>query len=152
MVMDEANSGTLSAVTRPTRIRLGRRIWLDDLGVPVFGTGIRELLIRVQSTGSLRRAASDMGMAYSKAWHIVRRAEDHLGFKLLERQTGGRRGGGSIVSGEGKWLVGAFGALVDEAGALLDELYAKHFGESLRAGNDIRIEEPRGESGLRGGK
>jgi molybdate transport system regulatory protein len=67
-------------------------------------------------------------MAYSKAWHIVRRAEEHLGFTLLQRRTGGTGGGGSAVSDEGRRLVEAFGALLDEADTLLDELYAKHFG------------------------
>ena len=127
-VMATANSDAPFVETSPSRIRPGHRIWLSDQGAPVFGVGIRELLIRVESTGSLRQAASDMGLAYSKAWHIVRRAEEHLGFKLLERQIGGAGGGGSTVSSEGRWLVGAFGALLDEAGALLDELYAKHFG------------------------
>jgi len=127
-VMATANSDAPFVETSPSRIRPGQRIWLSDQGAPVFGVGIRELLIRVESTGSLRQAASDMGLAYSKAWHIVRRAEEHLGFKLLERQIGGAGGGGSTVSSEGRWLVGAFGALLDEADALLDELYAKHFG------------------------
>ena len=111
---------------KPGGIRPAQRIWLQDRGVPVFGVGIRELLIRVESTGSLRHAASDMGMAYSKAFNIVRRAEEHLGFALLERRTGGPHGGGSRVSAQGKWLVGSFGALLEEAGALLDGLYDKH--------------------------
>lgn len=118
-----------------------QRIWLHDQGIPVFGMGIRELLIRVESTGSLRHAASDMGLAYSKALHIVRRAEEHFGFALLKRQTGGKDGGGSTVSDEGRWLVGAFGALIDEADALLNELYAKHFGNWHAGRGDVRIEE-----------
>jgi len=113
-----------SACIRPTQ-----RIWLQDQGTPVFGMGIRELLIRVEATGSLRHAASDMGLAYSKAWKIVRRAEKHLGFTLLRRQAGGTYGGGSYLSDEAKWLVAALGAMVDEADALLEELYARHFGD-----------------------
>lgn len=127
--MTGADPGAPFVKTGPVRIRPGQRIWLHDQGIPVFGVGIRELLVRVESTGSLRRAASDMGMAYSKAWHIVRRAEEHLGFTLLERRTGGTGGGGSGVSDGGRWLVGAFGALLDDADALLDDLYAKHFGD-----------------------
>jgi molybdate transport system regulatory protein len=110
------------------RIRPSQRIWLQDGGTPVFGVGIRELLIRVEATGSLHQAAADMGIAYSKAWRIVRRAEDHLGFALMSRRAGGVRGGGSTPSEEARWLVSAFGALMDEAGVALDNLYAKHFG------------------------
>jgi molybdate transport system regulatory protein len=110
------------------QIRPAQRIWLQDLGTPVFGIGIRELLMRVETTGSLRQAAGEMGLAYSKAWRIVRRAEAHLGIPLLTRQAGGEGGGGSVLSDEARWLVRAFGALLDEARLLLDELYAKHFG------------------------
>jgi molybdate transport system regulatory protein len=85
--------------------------------------------VGVESTGSLRKAASDMGMAYSKAWLIVRRAESHLGFELLERQAGGRGGGGSVVSAQGKWLVRAFGELMADADMALDALCRKHLGD-----------------------
>lgn len=139
--MKEANSGPAVAETGPVDICPAHRIWLHDHGTPVFGTGIRELLIRVESTGSLRHAASDMGLAYSKAWHIVRRAEEHLGFTLLERQTGGKGGGGSVVSDQGRWLVGAFGALLDEADTLLTELYAKHFGNWWSGRGETRIDK-----------
>jgi molybdate transport system regulatory protein len=110
------------------RIRLGRRIWLQDGGEPIFGTGICQLLVRVDSTGSLRCAASDMGMAYSKAWQVVHRAEEHFGFALIYKQVGGKRGGGSTLSAEGRRLVASFAALTDEAGPILDRLYEKHFG------------------------
>jgi molybdenum cofactor cytidylyltransferase len=123
-----------------------QRIWLQDRGTPVFGAGIRELLVRVESTGSLRRAASEMGMAYSKAWHIVRRAEEHLGFALLERRTGGKGGGGSGVSAEGRWMVGAFGAMRDEADLLLDDLYAKHFGDWPHGKTKLGIDDPEGRA------
>ena len=38
-------------------------------------------------------------------------------------------GGGSYLSDEAKWLVAALGAMVAEADALLEELYARHFGD-----------------------
>ena len=136
--MKEVSSRTLSE--EAAGIHLGRRLWLDHLGEPVFGNGIRELLVRVEATGSLRRAASDMGMAYSKAWEIVRRAEANLGFSLLCRHAGGKTGGGSTVSDDGRWLIEAFGALVGEANPLLEGLYAKYFGEWSAAGRGLSSE------------
>jgi molybdate transport system regulatory protein len=112
-------------------IRLAHRLWLQDGATPVFGAGVRELLVRVERAGSLHRAASDMGMAYSKAWSVVRRAEEHLGFALLVRRAGGPGGGGSSLSDEGRWLVDAFGAMREEAAATLDDLFAKHLGDRL---------------------
>jgi molybdate transport system regulatory protein len=139
--MKEADSGPAVAETGPVDICPAHRIWLHDHGTPVFGTGIRELLTRVESTGSLRQAASDMGLAYSKAWHIVRRAEDHLGFTLLVRKTGGRDGGGSVVSDEGRTLVGAFSALLEEADTVLTQLYAKHLDEWCGGRGEIQIDK-----------
>ena len=80
-----------------------------------MGMGTYRLLVLVESTGSLSRAAAEMGMAYSKAWQSVHQAEEAVGFPLLDRQTGGKGGGGSTLSPQGKWLVKAFGALLDES-------------------------------------
>jgi molybdate transport system regulatory protein len=102
-----------------------------------MGMGTFELLVRVDATGSIRRAASDMGMAYSKAWLSARRAEANLGFPLLTRQIGGRRGGGSTLSPEAKWLVGAFRALVDDADQMLEQLRAKHLGTWPQQSDDV---------------
>jgi len=127
--MTESTSSSLAAAACRTGIRPAQRIWLQDHGTPFFGVGIRELLVRVQETGSLRQAASEMGLAYSKAWRIVRRAEEHLGFTLLKRRAGGVNGGGSAPSDEALRLVSSFGALLEEAEAALDELYARHFSD-----------------------
>ena len=46
-----------------------------------------------------------MEMAYTKALTMVKNAENALGFPLVIRTTGGRSGGGSILTAEGKeWL------------------------------------------------
>ena len=49
-----------------------------------------------------------MGMSYTKAWHYVRRTEEHLGWRLLARQTGGPFGGGSSLTPMGRELVRRF--------------------------------------------
>ena len=49
-----------------------------------FGPGVAVLLRRVRELHSLRAAAMSIGMAYSKAWTILKNAQLSLGFKLLE--------------------------------------------------------------------
>ena len=115
-------------------VRPAHRIWLQDGTTPIFGSGVRELLLRTETTGSLHRAAAEMDMAYSKAWTIVRRAEEHLGVALLARRVGGAGGGGSTLSEPGRRIVDAFGALTDEVDAQLAALYARHFGDLLGGG------------------
>ena len=58
-----------------------------------------------------------MGMAYSKAWAIIRRAERELGFPLLNTTTGGKEGGGASLTPEGRTFLeqyDRFCALVNE--------------------------------------
>lgn len=77
----------------------------DDNGIKFFGEGPCRLLRCVEKTGSLRAAAMEMGMAYSKAIKILKQAEESLGFPLTRRSTGGKDGGGSRLTPEGKrWL------------------------------------------------
>ncbi len=78
----------------------------DDNGIKFFGEGPCRLLRYVEKTGSLRSAAMEMEMAYSKASKILKQAEINLGFPLTKRSTGGKDGGGSVLTAEGKqWLL-----------------------------------------------
>ena len=87
----------MKAVTRIT--------FTDDNGIKFFGEGPCRLLRCVEKTGSLRAAAMEMEMAYSKASKILKQAEANLGFPLTTRVSGGKDGGGSILTNEGKrWL------------------------------------------------
>lgn len=44
-------------------------------------------------------------MAYSKAWRILRDCEKALGFELLDSTTGGRHGGGAVLTERGEALL-----------------------------------------------
>ncbi len=70
-----------------------------------FGPGIAELLRRVDATHSLRAASLGMGMAYSKAWRIMKETEAQLGFRLLHSTTGGHNGGGAELTAEGRAML-----------------------------------------------
>ena len=60
----------------------------DDAGERFFGEGPYRLLLGVEQTQSLRASAQRMGMAYTKAFRIIKNAEAHLGFPLLEHFSG----------------------------------------------------------------
>lgn len=82
-----------------------RIVFLNDDGEKFFGEGPARLLRAVVNTGSLRAAAISMEMAYTKALTIIRNAENALGYPLVIRTTGGKSGGGSQLTEEGKeWL------------------------------------------------
>lgn len=82
-----------------------RILFLDDQGQKFFGEGPCRLLRGVEETGSLRAAAMQMGMSYTKALKLLRNAENALGCRLTMRAAGGRDGGGSTLTPEGEeWL------------------------------------------------
>ncbi len=93
-----------------------------------FGPGVAELLRGVAAHHSLRAAAAKMEMAYSKAWTIVKNAEDCLGCKLLNSAAGGKNGGGASLTPEAERLLAAYDAYCREvnefARARFDEAFA----------------------------
>lgn len=93
-----------------------------------FGPGVAALLSEVQERKSLRAAAGNMGMAYSKAWRIVRSAEEAFGCKLLDSTIGGRHGGGAVLTVEAENLLNAYQALRTEVDAFAQERFRERFG------------------------
>ena len=65
---------------------------------PSFGKGAAALLHGVEEMGSLNKTAKEMHMAYSKAWSLIKRVEEGLGFDLMERH--GARG--SVLTDKGR--------------------------------------------------
>lgn len=100
---------------------------LDGEGQRRFGPGVAALLEEVREKRSLRAAAGSMGMAYSKAWRIVRTAEESLGYKLLDSTIGGRHGGGAALTEEAEALLAAYQALREEVSAYAQERFRERF-------------------------
>mgnify|MGYP003496670681 FL=1 len=72
---------------------------------PNFGKGVVELLELCEKYGSLSKAYKEMGMSNSKAWKIIKRAQEDLGYELVYTTSGGSVGGGLQLTLEGKILV-----------------------------------------------
>ena len=106
------------------------RIFLrGDDGEKFFGEGPCRLLKGVDRTGSLRSAAKEMEMAYTKALRLVNRAEEVLGFPLTERTVGGKGGGGSRLTPRAKELVETYEAYRDACYEANARLYRRFFPE-----------------------
>ena len=99
----------------------------DENGEKFFGEGPCRLLEKVEQTGSLRCAAASMEMAYSKALKLVKQAEEALGFPLTQRSVGGKDGGGSTLTPEGREFLHKYEAYRDACIQANRELYANYF-------------------------
>ena len=95
----------------------------------IFGPGIAELMEHVDELHSLRKATAAMGMAYSKAWSIVKNAENALGFPLLVSTVGGRGGGSAALTDRGRRFLNAYRRFESIVHSYADEIFEEIFGE-----------------------
>ena len=87
----------------------------------VFGKGGAVVLRGVQLCGSLNKAAKELGMAYSKAWTLMRDTEEMFGIKLINRD--GARG--STLTEDGAKLLAVYDQLQKEVAAYAQERLAQ---------------------------
>lgn len=99
----------------------------DDAGERFFGEGPCRLLHLIEETGSLRSAAAQMGLSYSKALRLVQHAEKELGFALTCKTIGGRGGGGSTLTAEARQFLERYEAYRDACVQTSRELYSAFF-------------------------
>ncbi|MCD8230951.1 MAG: LysR family transcriptional regulator [Clostridiales bacterium] len=92
-----------------------------------FGPGAAELFCRIQENGSINMAAQTMHMSYSKCWKLIKRAEQVVGFPMLTRQIGGKNGGSSELTDEGKECLRRYHAMQQEIQAASDDIFRKYF-------------------------
>lgn len=99
----------------------------NDEGGKFFGEGPYRLLCGIRQYGSLRAAAQEMGMAYTKAFHLLKRAEQNCGFPLCQRTIGGEGGGGSRLTAEAEELMERYEDFRSSCDSAIQELYSRHF-------------------------
>ncbi len=83
------------AMIKVRRARPAYKLWLETDEGHVFGPGVYGLLRKIQEKGTLKEAASSLGMSYRYAWGLIKKAEETLGEPLISATKGGRHGGGS---------------------------------------------------------
>ena len=108
-------------------LKMTLRFYVEDN--KVFGPGVAQLMHGVQELHSLRAAALSMNMAYSKAWTMLRSAARGLGFKLLHSSTGGKGGGGAVLTEEGAQLLARYDELCRRMQAYGRRQFEELFGE-----------------------
>lgn len=84
-------------------------------------------LTAVEEQGSMFSACQSEGISYSKAWKMVKQAEEQLGIVFLERQTGGSKGGSSTLTEEGRRFIERYRLWMEKvqeaAGLLFEEVF-----------------------------
>ncbi len=78
---------------------------VDDQGEKFMGIGVLWLLEKIQQGSSLRKAASELEISYSKAYNMVRNLERNLGYPVVQRRRGGASHDGVSLTPLGQSLI-----------------------------------------------
>lgn len=90
------------------------RLWLEKSGEAFLGHGRIELLRNIEQYGSISAAAREMGMSYKAAWQSVDAMNNLADKPLVQREAGGKHGGGTRLTDEGRLMVEMFGRVEEE--------------------------------------
>lgn len=91
--------------------RVNGRLWIESADERFLGPGRIELLEKITQYGSIAKAAAAMEMSYKKAWDLVASMNRQASSPLVVTQTGGKKGGGALVTPEGKQAIAAYQTL-----------------------------------------
>ena len=101
------------------------KLWIEMDGDPVFGRGRRFLLQAIDSHGSINQAAKEVGISFRKAWSHIKAMEERLGIKLVDRQAGGKNGGGATLTEDARVFLKNFEEMEEGIREIVDERFKK---------------------------
>ena len=105
-------------------LELDGTIWLrageDNWG----GRGRIELLAAIGQTGSITAGAKAVGLSYKAAWDAIDTMNNLAGEPLVVRTTGGKGGGGSVLTPRAQRLIESFRVLEAEHRRFVERLDA----------------------------
>ncbi|MDT0498096.1 LysR family transcriptional regulator [Algiphilus sp. W345] len=96
--------------------------WLMVGDKSLAGRGRIELLERIAETGSIRQAAMAMRMSYRAAWDAVDAMNQRAAAPVVSRATGGRGGGGAVLTEAGVRLVNLFRSVEAEHARSVEQI------------------------------
>lgn len=76
--------------------------------VNAIGPGKADLLETIAETGSIAKAARQMGMSYRRAWNLVRAMNRSFHAPLVETRKGGSSGGYTSLTPEGQEILARY--------------------------------------------
>ena len=99
----------------------------DQNDKSILGTEGFELLNSINRLNSIVAAAEEMEISYRKAWGIINKVEECLGFPLVIKQRGGADGGRTELSPEGHQLLDGYNELSEQFDNSIREIARKFF-------------------------
>ena len=101
--------------------RVHGRVWIKGPEGTFIGYGRVVLLERIREQGSISAAARSMEMSYRHAWKLVESMNRQRRSPVVEKTTGGRGGGGAVLTEAGERAIECFWAVHREFREFLAE-------------------------------
>lgn len=106
-------------------INLKVKLYVQNGKEKFMGIGVLWVLQKTRELGSLRAAASDLGISYSKVYRMIVNLEDNLGVKVVDRRKGGSDRSGATLTEFGERFADVYDRFQKECKALLNEPFVK---------------------------
>ena len=110
-------------------MKIKSKLWIEVDGKPVFGKGRMQLLESIERYGSISRAAKELNISYRKAWGYLDAMEKRLSIPLVDRQTGGKDGGGASLTNDARDFLRKFDEMEEGIKELIDQRFISIFKE-----------------------
>jgi molybdate transport system regulatory protein len=95
-------------------IGLEGSIWFQKAENKFLGGDRIALLEKIEEFGSINSAAKAAGISYKTAWHLVNMMNNLSEKPLVDRMTGGKGGGGTVLTREGRNVIEQFRIVQEE--------------------------------------
>ena len=109
------------------KMQVKSKVWIEAGGEVLAGDGKINLLERIEETGSIQKAAGEIGMSYRHAWGFLQKMEKRGGIKLVVTQIGGREGGGAKLTPQGKDFLRRYSAFREGLDEYIEERFRRAF-------------------------
>ena len=110
------------------------KVWIEDENRNlIFGSGKTEILNQIDQTGSIAKAAQNVGMNYKKAWSHIKILEEYIEDDLVLTKKGRAEDSGSKLTLKAKELMKLYKTLDED----IKEYSQKRFKELFLDGNLI---------------
>jgi molybdate transport system regulatory protein len=97
-------------------------LWLHRKQSEFLGGDRIHLLEKIDELGSITKAAKGVGISYKTAWDTVNLINNLAEKPLVDRSAGGKGGGGTSLTAEGKKVIEQFKTIQEEHRKFLDNL------------------------------
>jgi molybdate transport system regulatory protein len=104
------------------------KLWLEADGKLVMSDYRVRLLEAIADSGSLSKAAESMRLSYRRAWGKLKELEDNLGYPLVTSESGGSRGGNSVLTKEALAFIDAYRRFQERVTADMDRAFHEELG------------------------